>query len=103
MKVATFGKGGSGKTTIAVLLARTAAARGLEVVALDCDSNPNLGITLGLGADGTETLAGIRQSLDGGETEHAPTLEEMLVRFGAEAPAGIRLAVVTKIEKPDPG
>jgi CO dehydrogenase maturation factor len=50
MKIAVAGKGGSGKTTIAGTLACIAAARGMPVVAVDDDSNPNLALTLGLGA-----------------------------------------------------
>ena len=48
MKIAIGGKGGSGKTTIAGTLARVLAARGLRVVALDADSNPNLALTVGV-------------------------------------------------------
>jgi CO dehydrogenase maturation factor len=50
MKIAVGGKGGSGKTTVAGTLARVLAERGLEVVALDDDSNPNLALTVGLPA-----------------------------------------------------
>lgn len=103
MKVAIIGKGGSGKTTIAGTLSRVLAAGGATVIALDCDTNPNLGISLGVGAETTEHLAGIRQSLDDGGVEHAPTVEEMLERFGIPGPDGLRLAVVTKIEQPNPG
>ena len=103
MKVGVIGKGGVGKTTIAGIVARTLAERGRTVVALDCDANPNLGLTLGLTADETDRLAGIRQALDEGNEAHAPTAPEMLERFGAWAPGGIRLAVVSKIEKPNPG
>jgi len=103
MKIGITGKGGAGKTTISGILARTLAQRGHTVIALDCDSNPNLGIALGLTPEETERLAGIRQALDAGESEHAPTIPEMLDRFGAEAPDGIRLAVVTKIEDPNVG
>ena len=47
MKIAIAGKGGSGKTTIAGTLAR-ALARSSDrgVLAIDADSNPNLGVTL---------------------------------------------------------
>lgn len=103
MKVAVIGKGGSGKTTIAGVLARALARSGQEVIALDCDANPNLGISLGIGVLATEELAAIRQSLDDGGLEHAPTVEEMLDRFGAWGPDGLRLAVVSKIDQPDPG
>ena len=103
MKVAIVGKGGSGKTTTAGVVARVLARQGLGVVALDCDSNPNLGISLGMGIEETERLLGIRQALDDGEEEHAPSADELLTRFGAPAPDGVRLAVVTKIDRPNPG
>lgn len=103
MKVGVVGKGGVGKTTIAGTLARSLAHAGQRVVALDCDSNPNLGVALGVSVAETERLAGIRQALDRGETEHAPTVREMLERFGTDAPDGVRLAVVTKIDQPQSG
>ena len=103
MKVAIVGKGGSGKTTSAGVIARLIARQGLEVIALDCDANPNLGISLGLGVEETERLVGMRQALDDGEEEHAPSSEELLTRFGAPAPDGVRLAVVTRIDRPNPG
>ena len=103
MKVAIIGKGGSGKTTVAGTLARCLARAGRDVIALDCDVNPNLGISLGVGLDRTEELAGIRQSLDDGGAEHAPGVEELLERFGVPAPDRVRLAVVSKIDQPNPG
>ncbi len=104
MRVAVTGKGGSGKTTVAAIVARALARDDRNVIALDCDSNPNLGIALGLGPDRTLALAAIRQSLDvEGGAEHAGTPDELLARFGDDAPDGVRLAVVTKIEKPNPG
>lgn len=48
MKIAIAGKGGSGKTTIAGILTRLLAERGQNVWAIDADSNPNFGVTLGL-------------------------------------------------------
>ncbi|MGI9088773.1 MAG: AAA family ATPase [Chthoniobacterales bacterium] len=59
MKIAIAGKGGSGKTTIAGILTRLLAERGHEVWAIDADSNPNLGVTLGLSPEtvhGTKAL-----------------------------------------------
>ncbi len=57
MKIAIAGKGGSGKTTIAGILTRLLAERGHEVWAIDADSNPNLGVTLGLSP---ETVRGTK-------------------------------------------
>ncbi len=112
MKIAVVGKGGSGKTTTSGVLARTLSRQGRSVIALDCDTNPNLGISLGLGDGETERLAAMRQSLDTlnalddegtGTDEHARTWTELVDRFGSDAPDGVRLAVVSRIENPEPG
>ena len=103
MKLAVVGKGGSGKTTTSAVVARTLARHGHRVVALDCDSNPNLGISLGVGDLETEALASMREALDEGEEAHAPGWDELLDRFGSDAPDGVCLAVVSRIENPEPG
>lgn len=103
MKLAVVGKGGSGKTTVAAVIARTVARTGAPVVALDCDTNPNLGISLGLGDDETERLIAMRQALDDGEQDHAPGWDELIDIFGTDAPDGVRLAVVSAIQHPEPG
>ncbi len=48
MKIAVCGKGGVGKTTISGLLCRTLGSKGISVLAIDGDPNPNLALTLGL-------------------------------------------------------
>jgi len=103
MKIAVVGKGGSGKTTTSAVLARTFARAGVSTLALDCDSNPNLGISLGLGEDATEQLIAVRDAIDAGEEEHATSADDLVERFGTDAPDGVRLAVVTAIQNPEPG
>ena len=103
MKIAVVGKGGSGKTTTSAVLARTFARRGCSTLALDCDSNPNLGLSLGLGEQATEELVSVRDAVDAGEQDHAASADDLVERFGADAPDGVRLAVVTAIQNPQPG
>ncbi len=103
MRVVVAGKGGVGKTVVAGTLARVLARSGHSVLALDCDVNPMLGISLGLGPQRTEEVVAVRQGLDEGETEHEPTLDGFVDRFGADAPDGARLVVASRIDRVDPG
>ena len=48
MKLAIVGKGGTGKTTLAALLARTLADEGRPIIAIDADPDANLASALGL-------------------------------------------------------
>lgn len=48
MKIAIAGKGGVGKTTLASLLARSYAAEGRKVLAIDADPDANLAAAIGL-------------------------------------------------------
>lgn len=103
MKIAVVGKGGSGKTTTSGVLARTLGRSGHKVIALDCDTNPNLGLSLGIGDEETERLLSLRDQVDEGEAEHAATWADILDRYGTDAPDGVRLSVITRIEDPEPG
>ena len=103
MKLVVAGKGGVGKTTISGTIARILSDRGHEVIALDCDVNPMLGISLGVGPDRTEQLVGVRQGVDAGDEEHQPTVEGMVEAFGTDAPGGARLVVASRLDRIDPG
>ena len=70
MKIAFVGKGGSGKTTLASLFARSLAASGAPVLAIDADINQNLAEALG----GTSRLAQALPPLG----EHLDVLKEYL-------------------------
>ncbi len=103
MKIAVVGKGGSGKTTTAAIVARSLARHGHTTLAMDCDSNPNLGISLGLGEEATERLVAVRDAVDAGQEDHATSADDLVERFAVEAPDGVRLAVITAIQNPEPG
>lgn len=103
MKIAVTGKGGSGKTVVSGTLARALGRTGHRVLAIDADVNPMLGISLGLGPEANERLVAARQALDSGELDHQPTAEGVVAAFGADAPDGVRLVVVNRIEHYGPG
>lgn len=103
MKIAVAGKGGAGKTTVSGTLARALARSGHEVLALDADANPMLGISLGVGPEQTDVLVAARQELESDDAEHETTMEGVVERFGADAPDGVRLVVVSRIEGPGAG
>ncbi|MDQ3620250.1 MAG: AAA family ATPase [Actinomycetota bacterium] len=103
MKIAVAGKGGSGKTTISGTLARSLARRGRTVVGLDCDTNPMLGISLGVGPEATDLLVAARQALEEGTVGHEPTIGGVVEKFGTDAPDKVRLVVVSRIDRADPG
>ena len=107
MKIAVSGKGGAGKTTISGTIARALARSGQDVIAIDADVNPMLGISLGLGMDGTERLAGMRQALsESGNSDdavHEFTIEGLIERFGEDAPDGVRVVVASRVDMPDHG
>ncbi len=103
VKIAVAGKGGVGKTTVSGTLARALAQAGHSVVALDGDTNPMLGISLGVGPEETDRLVAARQALEAGTLEHEPTASGLVETFGADAPDGVRLVVVSRIDEADPG
>jgi CO dehydrogenase maturation factor len=103
MKIVVAGKGGVGKTTVAGTLARSLGRAGHSVVALDADANPMLGISLGVGPEATDALVAVRHGLEDGDSEHEPTIEGFVDRFGTEAPDGVRLVVASRIDQFDPG
>jgi len=103
MKIVVAGKGGVGKTTVSGTLARSLARAGHDVLALDADTNPMLGVSLGIGPEQTDLLVAVRQGLETGETEHEQSTEGFVERFGRDAPDGVRLVVASRIDRPNPG
>ncbi len=102
MKIAVGGKGGSGKTTVAGTHARVLAERGLKVVAVDDDSNPNLALTVGLTASAATGLPALprdfleeRADAQGNKwLELAVPVEDFIDRFGVPAGENLTLLVM---------
>jgi CO dehydrogenase maturation factor len=104
--IAIAGKGGSGKTTIAGTLARMIARQGREVWAIDADSTPNLGITLGLSREAANAVAPMPRSIldetidrDGRRVRSLNTAPADIVeRFAAPTPDHVRLLVMGRVD-----
>lgn len=111
MRIAVVGKGGSGKTTVAGTLVRGLARRGLPVLAVDADSNPNLGVTLGLPAEALDGLSLMPRDLvqhvenPDGSHGHRLTLElpQVESRFGISTPDGVTLLIAGRVEQAGKG
>lgn len=102
-RIAVAGKGGSGKTTVAGVLARLLAEDGREVLTVDADENPNLGISLGMGLERTYELVSAREALLPDGPAIAAPMEDIVDRFAAEAGDGLRIVQVRKFDEFRPG
>ncbi|MDQ6927059.1 MAG: AAA family ATPase [Actinomycetota bacterium] len=104
MRLGISGKGGVGKTTISAVLARTLARRGHPVVAIDCDTDPNLAANIGLGEDGAARL---RPLLDqSGPQRSTPddlAPAALMGQYGADGPDGVTVMLGARIEKAGSG
>ena len=110
MKIAVTGKGGSGKTTTAAGLALTIKEKGREVIALDCDPDMNLGLSLNFSDhDKITPISEMKQliaqrseveSLDKPTTffKLNPKVDDIPEKFSKESD-GIKLLVMGKVNK----
>jgi CO dehydrogenase maturation factor len=95
-KLGVVGKGGVGKTTVSGLLARAYADRGRRVVAIDTDSNPNLGLSLGLSLAETEAVPELPRAVIVG-SGGAASAADLLGDYGRPTPAGPTLLSAIKV------
>ncbi len=102
LKLGVVGKGGVGKTTVSGLLARSYSERGSRVVAIDTDSNPNLGLSLGLSLVDTEAVPVLpRAALVG--TGAGPSAEALVTNYGRLTPAGPTLLSAIRVAEAGAG
>ena len=104
MRLGISGKGGVGKTTISAVLARELARRGHRVVAIDCDSDPNLGANIGLGEEGAARL---RPFLDQSQSKRGVPVDrsaaELLAEYGTPGPDGVTVLLGARVERAGSG
>ncbi len=104
MRLGISGKGGVGKTTISAVLSRELARRGHRVVAIDCDSDPNLGANIGIGEEGAAQL---RPFLDQSQKKRSfpvdRSAEELLAEYGYPGPDGITVLLGARVERAGSG
>lgn len=102
MKIATVGKGGSGKTTIAGTLSRIFAENGRKILAIDGDPNPNLALTLGMTREAADAITYIPASIMqrgeevDGVIQMVPTIprEEIIANYASAAAKDVDLIVM---------
>lgn len=107
MKIAITGKGGTGKTTLAVLLSRYFVDQTRDVVLIDCDPDANAAMTLGLAEDQEpspiielEDLIEERTG-SGGPGQYFslnPRVDDIPERFSVEA-NGVKLLRMGRLKK----
>lgn len=106
MKIAIAGKGGSGKTTTAGTLARLFARKGYPVLAIDGDSNPNLGLTLGIPVEKlndveplpSDLLKDVEDEEGNRKSVLRSSVEEIAAAYGTGAGDGVKLLAMKKID-----
>lgn len=104
MKIATVGKGGSGKTTIAGTLARVFAEKDRKILAIDGDPNPNLALVLGMSPENADKIGYIPSDvMRQGERvdgvimmEPSIPREDIMSRFSVPAAPNVDLIVMGK-------
>ncbi|MFN2389969.1 MAG: AAA family ATPase [Actinomycetota bacterium] len=104
MRIGISGKGGVGKSTIAAVMARLLAQRGHRVLAIDCDSDPNLAMSAGVSE---EAAARIRPLLDQSDGKRAvPTgldNARLIEEYGYPGPDDVTLLLAARVERAGAG
>ncbi len=102
LKLGVVGKGGVGKTTVSGMLARSYSERGRRVVAIDTDSNPNLGLSLGLSLSDTEAVPVLPRAVLVG-TGGGPSADSLVSDYGRPTPAGPTLLSAIRVAEAGAG
>lgn len=99
MKIAIAGKGGTGKTSISGTLARSFGRLGRNVLAIDCDSNPNLATSLGL----DPVQAGRLRCLPKRAFDEGSSVADLLAEYSVAAADGVSLVLAARVDRAGAG
>lgn len=105
MRLGVSGKGGTGKTTVAAGLARGLGRSGRPVLGIDCDSDPNLALGVGISeADAAAT----RPLLDQSGAERVLPPEDLSVSalvdgYGTRGPDNVTVLLGAQAERAGSG
>lgn len=102
VKLGVVGKGGVGKTTLAALLAQAYAQAGQRVLAIDTDSNPNLGLSLGLSVADAEAVPVLPRALLVGRGG-GMSAGRLVADYGRHTPAGPVLLSAIRVQQAGAG
>ena len=110
MKIAIAGKGGVGKTTISGTICRILAQKGVSVLAIDGDPNPNLSVVLGIDKHvvppqslSTDIIERVEEPEGGWRFQVKMPFSEILEKYAQDAPNDVKLLVVGKPEQAGTG
>ncbi|MBA3267368.1 MAG: AAA family ATPase [Acidimicrobiia bacterium] len=107
LRIAVAGKGGAGKTTLSATLARIMASRGKRVIVIDGDSNPNVGVALGLDRDVAGAIEPlptglVSRRLSGGTALKDP-VDTVVKDFGVTTADGVNVLLMCLPKHADEG
>jgi len=107
LRIAVAGKGGAGKTTFSATLARIMANRGKRVIVIDGDSNPNVGVALGLDRDVAGAIEPlptglVSRRLSGGTALKDP-VDTVVKDFGVATADGVNVLLMCLPKHADEG
>lgn len=102
VRIGVVGKGGAGKTTLAALLVGALTAAGRRVVAVDTDSNPNLGLSLGLSPAEADAVPVLPRAVLVGAPD-GETVQGLVTAYGRPTPVGAVLLSALRVSQAGAG
>ncbi|MFA5332353.1 MAG: ArsA-related P-loop ATPase [Methanoregula sp.] len=104
MKIAIAGKGGTGKTFLSSTLAWLVSDNGYTTLAIDADSAPNLGVSLGLGEAEAAAIVPVSLNEDLIRTKTGTgypgvyslnfSVDDVIRKFSVPTPSGVHILVM---------